>query len=140
MEGQPGYATFSATARWILDPADPANFASKLATKRFLIQEVVGDTVVPNIATERLAALDGRGAKAAAADPYNAGSPTPSAAITTPTPTENKFLSTRPTPADELRALVAASVAAPTATGDRERLRHRCACRPTPPRSSSPNK
>jgi dienelactone hydrolase len=89
-QGQPGYATFAATARWILDPADPANFGSKLATKRFMIQEVIGDTVVPNVTTERLAALTGVAAKAAMAD---AGTPpAPSAAITTPTVTENKFI------------------------------------------------
>ena len=56
---QPGYATFAATARWVLDPADPANFTRKLAARKFLIQEVVGDTVVPNVATDREAALVG---------------------------------------------------------------------------------
>jgi hypothetical protein len=56
---QPGYATFAATARWILDPADPANFNRKLATRKILIQEVVGDTVVPNVATDREGALVG---------------------------------------------------------------------------------
>jgi hypothetical protein len=89
-QGQPGYATFAATARWILDPADPANFASKLATKRFMIQEVIGDTVVPNVTTERLAALTGVAAKAANAD---TGAPAgPSTAVTTPTAMENKFI------------------------------------------------
>ena len=89
-QGQPGYSTFAATARWILDPADPANFASKLATKRFMIQEVIGDTVVPNITTERLAALTGVASKAAMADASTP--PAASTAITTPTVTENKFI------------------------------------------------
>jgi hypothetical protein len=89
-QGQPGYGTFAATARWILDPADPANFASKLATKRFMIQEVIGDTVVPNVTTERLAALTGVAAKAAMADA--ATPPSVSTAVTTPTVTENKFI------------------------------------------------
>lgn len=56
---QPGYAQFSSIARWVLDPADGANFTPKLATKKIMIQEVIGDQVVPNIATEREAALVG---------------------------------------------------------------------------------
>ena len=56
---QAGYRQFSAIGRWILDPADPANFTRKLATKRILIQEVVGDTVVPNVATDNEGALCG---------------------------------------------------------------------------------
>lgn len=98
-QGQPGYGTFAATARWILDPADPANFASKLATKRFMIQEVIGDTVVPNIATERLAALTGVAPKAAMADSTTPVGP--STAITTPTITENKFIRYMTDAADE---------------------------------------
>ncbi|HUS31412.1 MAG TPA: hypothetical protein VMZ53_23030 [Kofleriaceae bacterium] len=91
-QGQPGYGTFSATARWVLDPADPANFASKLATKRFMIQEVTGDTVVPNITTQRLAALTGMTSKLQNADTINLGAPAPSAAVVSPTPTENKYI------------------------------------------------
>ncbi|MBL9012702.1 MAG: hypothetical protein JNL83_00910 [Myxococcales bacterium] len=56
---QPGYQQFATIARWALDPADPANFTRKLATRRILIQEVVGDTVVPNVATNNEAALVG---------------------------------------------------------------------------------
>lgn len=98
-QGQPGYATFAATARWIIDPADPANFASKLATKRFMIQEVIGDTVVPNIATDRLAALSGVASKVATAD---SGTPVAvSAAVTTPTALENKFIRYMNDAADE---------------------------------------
>jgi pimeloyl-ACP methyl ester carboxylesterase len=83
---QPGWATFSTIGRWVLDPADGANYASRLAAKKLLIQEVVGDTVVPNIATERLAALTGL--MPMAGDPFNGA---PSAAITN-MPTANKFL------------------------------------------------
>jgi hypothetical protein len=56
---QPGFAQFSSIIRWLLDPADGANFTRKLAPRKFLIQEVVGDTVVPNIATDREGALVG---------------------------------------------------------------------------------
>ncbi len=83
---QPGYRQFSVIGRWIMDPADPANFTRKLATRRFLIQQVDGDTVVPNIATMNEGALVGL--TPATADP-NAPTtsppqpPPPSAAITT---------------------------------------------------------
>ncbi|HTL36335.1 MAG TPA: hypothetical protein VL326_24550 [Kofleriaceae bacterium] len=80
-QGQPGYAQFAATARWILDPADPANFAAKLAPKRFMIQEVTGDTVVPNLTTDRLAALTGVAAKQVPGDMINLASPAPTASI-----------------------------------------------------------
>ena len=56
---QPGYAQFRTTARWVLDPADGANFTKKLAAKRFLLQEVVNDQVVPNIATDDEGGLTG---------------------------------------------------------------------------------
>ena len=61
---QPGYRQFAAIGRWVLDPGDPANYVQRLignmGTKKFLLQEVVGDTVVPNLATENEAALTGR--------------------------------------------------------------------------------
>jgi hypothetical protein len=56
---QPGYAQFAGVARWVLDPADGANFTTKLATRRFLLQEVVNDQVVPNIATDNEGKLVG---------------------------------------------------------------------------------
>ena len=90
--GQPGYGQFAATARWVLDPADPANFMSKLAPKRFMIQEVTGDHVVPNIATDRMAALLGMTSKQAAGDAINLAAPAPSAAVLNPTPLENKYI------------------------------------------------
>ena len=85
---QPGYQQFSAIARWALDPADGANFTRKLATRRLLIQEVVGDAVVPNIATNNEAALLGLVAQAGdpAVPPVE-----PSSAITS-NPTANKFV------------------------------------------------
>jgi hypothetical protein len=78
---QPGYAQFSQTARWVLDPADGANFASKLASKRFLLQEVVNDQVVPNVATDDEGMLVGL--SPGTADPFTPVTTTASAAITT---------------------------------------------------------
>lgn len=53
----PGYRQFSVIARWILDPAEPANFASRLAPTRFLIQRIGNDNVAPNLATDNEGAL-----------------------------------------------------------------------------------
>lgn len=68
---QPAYRQFATIARWILDPADPANFTQRLATmRRFMIQKVMDDQVVPNYATDAEAALTGvasSGANAACA-------------------------------------------------------------------------
>ncbi|HEU0029824.1 MAG TPA: hypothetical protein VFQ53_04265 [Kofleriaceae bacterium] len=86
---QPGYRQFAVIGRWILDPADPANFTPLLAQKRILIQEVVGDQVVPNIATETEAALTGLMGQTA--DPAASATPPPSAAISN-MPTTNKFV------------------------------------------------
>jgi hypothetical protein len=66
---QPGFQQFAVIARWIVDPADGANFTAKLAPRKFLLQEVVNDEVVPNIATDRQGALLGQTPKTA--DPYN---------------------------------------------------------------------
>lgn len=86
---QPGYRQFSAIGRWVLDPADPANFTRLLAQRRFLIQEVVGDTVVPNIATTNEGMLVGL--TAMMATPAASLAPAPSAAITT-NPTTSKWV------------------------------------------------
>jgi dienelactone hydrolase len=94
---QPGYRQFAVIGRWILDPADPANFNRLLAAKRILIQEVVGDQVVPNIATEREGALVGLSAMTA--DPAASATPPPSAAITT-NPMMSKFVQYPTLPAD----------------------------------------
>ena len=79
-QAQPGYQQFSGIARWVLDPADGANFMAKLDAKKFLIQEVVGDMVVPNYATDIEGAL--AGLMPQTADPET-GAATASAAITT---------------------------------------------------------
>ncbi|HWO20626.1 MAG TPA: hypothetical protein VNO30_17775 [Kofleriaceae bacterium] len=81
-KAQPGYRQFAVIGRWIMDPADPANFNRKLAPRRFLIQEAGGDTVVPNTATANLAMLGGQ-TMPGMADPAIAAAPPPSAAITT---------------------------------------------------------
>lgn len=62
---QPAYRQFATIGRWVLDPADPANFTSRLATKRFMIQKVMDDAVVPNFATDAEAALTGVAANSA---------------------------------------------------------------------------
>ena len=86
---QPGYQAFAPIARWVLDNADGANFTKKLATRTFLIQEVIGDMVVPNIAQDREGALVGL--MPMPADPFAPGTSTASAAITT-MPTMSKWV------------------------------------------------
>jgi alpha-beta hydrolase superfamily lysophospholipase len=83
---QPGYQQFRAIGRWVVDPADGANFTPHLATpplgpdsRKFLIQEVIGDHVVPNIACNNEGNLVGL--TAATADPAISATPAPSAAI-----------------------------------------------------------
>ena len=94
---QIGYRQFSAIGRWVLDPADPANFTRKLAPRRLLLQEVVGDTVVPNVATGNEGML--LGLMPAVADPAAAVPPAPSGAITT-NPMSNKWVRYPTLPAD----------------------------------------
>jgi dienelactone hydrolase len=89
-KAQPGYRQFAVIGRWIMDPADPANFNRRLAPRRFLIQEAGDDTVVPNTATANLAMLGGQ-ATAGMADPATAVPPLPSAAITT-SPMSSKWV------------------------------------------------
>ena len=86
---QPGYQQFAGIARWIVDPGDPANYTAKLATRKFLLQEVVGDEVVPNLATDDEGMLAGQ--TPATADPATSATPPPSAAITT-NPTSSKWV------------------------------------------------
>jgi len=88
-QAQPGYQQFSGVARWVLDPADGANYMAKLLTKKFLIQEVVGDQVVPNYATDIEGALAGLTPQNA--DPAASATPAASAAITT-NPTMDKWV------------------------------------------------
>ena len=91
---QAGYRQFSVFARWILDSADPANFNKQLAAKKILLQEVVGDEVLPNLATDREGALVGLAAGAGDCGALNPSPPPPmlpSAALLS-MPTMNKFL------------------------------------------------
>jgi dienelactone hydrolase len=87
---QPGYLTFSSIARWVLDSSDGANFASRLAAKRFLIQKVKADTVVPNVTTDNMARLTGFTASVEG-DVSDNTVALPSPAILT-SPTSNKWL------------------------------------------------
>lgn len=86
---QAGYQQFATVARWAVDPADGANFTPKLAQKKFLLQEVVDDQVVPNVATDHEGALVGL--TPLTADHYTPTMTAPSAAITT-NPTANKWV------------------------------------------------
>ena len=99
---QPGYVQFSSVARWILDSADGANYTPKLAAQKFFIQEVVGDQVVPNVATDDEGALVGLTAKTA--DPFtlvNAqASPPPASAALVAAITANNWLRYPTLPAD----------------------------------------
>lgn len=82
---QPGYQQFAAIARWVLGPAEPASFTPMLALERFLLQEVVGDQVIPNLATERQAALTAtRGEAAACAPPIPPAIPPSPAILSSP--------------------------------------------------------
>jgi hypothetical protein len=77
---QPGYQQFAAIGRWVLDPADGANYVSTmLAPKKFLIQEVVDDHVVPNYATDFEGALVGLAP--GTADPFTPATTTASSAL-----------------------------------------------------------
>jgi hypothetical protein len=91
-KAQPSYATFSAIARWVLDPADPANYAGRLRTKPHLIQEVVDDGVVPNISTQRQAGISGASANPGVSSPFNPGAPTTESAAISTNPTQSKFI------------------------------------------------
>lgn len=79
---QPAYQRFANIARWVLDPGEPANYVDDLGATPVLIQEVAGDAVVPNFATEQLGSLAGLGPLAAdvAVPPPPVG---PSEAVTT---------------------------------------------------------
>jgi len=99
-KNQPGYQQFSGIARIVLDPADPANFLSLLAQRRFLEQEVVGDEVVPNYATDL--GFMYTGLTPQDADVYIPGSAAttaPSAALTA-MPMANHWLRYNPIPAN----------------------------------------
>ncbi|HSN27055.1 MAG TPA: hypothetical protein VLT45_12235 [Kofleriaceae bacterium] len=92
----PAYLQFSGIARIVLDPADPANFLGLLSQRRFLEQEVIGDQVVPNFATER--AFMYTGLTPQDADVATSPTPAPSTALTA-TPMANHWLQYKPIPA-----------------------------------------
>lgn len=76
----PAWLSFATAARWLLDPADGANFVGRQAARPLLLQQVVGDTVMPSRVAEQHAGLLG----IASADADPSGSPdTVSSAITT---------------------------------------------------------
>ena len=90
-KSDPGYRTFAVIGRWVLDPADPANYASRLASKKFLIQRVDDDEVVPNLATDNLGALSGQLKGDASCGVPISGTVPPSSAIVA-APTQSLFL------------------------------------------------
>lgn len=87
---QPSYQQFATVARWAVDPADGANFTPKLAAKRFLLQEVVDDQVVPNVATDHEGALVGL--TPMTADHYLPPSMVAASAAITTSPMTNKWV------------------------------------------------
>lgn len=86
---QPTYRRLSVLARWILDPGENVNYLARLRRKTFLIQQVIGDEVIPNVATEQMGAL--AGLTPMAADVATGPPVAPSAAITT-NPTDSKWV------------------------------------------------
>lgn len=90
-KSDPGYRQFAVIGRWVLDPADPANYASRLASKRFLIQRVDKDNVVPNIATDNLGALAGQ-LKGDASCGAPIGTQVPPSSAIVAAPTTSQFL------------------------------------------------
>lgn len=77
----PAYERFLQGAQWVLDSADPVNFAMDAAmTHPIYMTEVIGDgathsvdTTVPNSATETLALLVGASPAVAASNPVTVG-------------------------------------------------------------------
>lgn len=90
-KSDPGYRQFAVIGRWVLDPADPANFASRLASKKFLIQRVDKDAVVPNIATDNMGALAGQ-LKGDASCGVPIGTQVPPSSAIVAAPTSSQFL------------------------------------------------
>lgn len=60
-KSDPGFIQFGASLRWMLDPVDGANYASMYGSDRarVLFEEVIGDEVVPNSASEQFGTLLG---------------------------------------------------------------------------------
>jgi hypothetical protein len=85
-KAQPGYAQFGSIARWALDPGDGANYTKMLAARKFLLQEVVDDHVVPNITSDDMGALTGLAPMIA--DQFTGAEPASAAITTMPTATK----------------------------------------------------
>jgi hypothetical protein len=63
----PGFLQFAAITRWMLDPVDGMNYSATYRSSRnVLLQEVMGDEVVPNEATKPFGELLGLTSSAAA--------------------------------------------------------------------------
>ncbi len=119
----PGWQSFANIGRWVLDPTDGANFVASTGGRAVLIQEVVDDAVVPNLVTERYAALLGAQAYAAA---HSASPSTVSQAISDPTG-RIKLVRYASLPADPSRrfpgnAYAHGSLLAPATSGNDGRL------------------
>jgi hypothetical protein len=79
----PGFIRFAEFARWILDPVDGVNYAElyrDTSGPSVFLAEVVGDSVVPNSATEEFGTLLGLSAAPAAVAAAVPPDPTPAAA------------------------------------------------------------
>ena len=88
----PGYRSFAAIARWVLDPADPANFGKQLATRKIFLQRIENDEVVPNLATDTLGAVAGQLlGDASCGVPFGTSGIIPSTALLA-APKESQFL------------------------------------------------
>jgi dienelactone hydrolase len=90
-KAQPGYRQFAAIGRWMLDPADPANFARRLATRRFLLQRIDDDEVVPDTTTDNLGELANQ-LRADASCGIPIGASVPPSTTLLAAPTQSHFL------------------------------------------------
>jgi hypothetical protein len=78
----PGFLQFASTARWLLDPVDPVNYAKSFAdgdAPPTLLGEIDADPVIPNSATAELARLIGLNAATAAVAASATPEPSPAA-------------------------------------------------------------
>jgi hypothetical protein len=80
----PRYLAFASVTRWVLDPADGVNYAAAFRAPMgptAMLQEVVGDAVVPNEATDPFGMLLGLTKTPAATATSAMPMPTPAAAM-----------------------------------------------------------
>jgi hypothetical protein len=79
----PSYLAFASVVRWVLDPADGVNYAAVYRAPmgpKVLLQEVIGDAVVPNEATDEWGMLLGLTKTPASVATSAMPTPTPAAA------------------------------------------------------------